>query len=90
VSDYDKVEAALRDAVRLDRGRRGVIPQVAAVPASSKGIAMRPRAIKDLAQLSDPALFEAVAEGLGFIIKNVTRLYGGAGALADAKASDAN
>lgn len=46
---------------------------------------MRPRAIKDLAQLSDTALFEQVATGLGLIITNARRLYESARALSEGK-----
>ena len=46
---------------------------------------MRPRATKDLAQLTDSAFLAEVAEGLGLIIANARRLYASATVLAEAK-----
>ena len=49
------------------------------------GKAMRARAVRDLSQLSDSALFAEVAEGLGLIMNNARRLYASATVLAEAK-----
>ncbi len=46
---------------------------------------MRPRAIKDLAQLTDSMFHAEAAEGLGLVISNARRLYASATALAETK-----
>ena len=46
---------------------------------------MRPRATRDLSQLSDSALFTEIAEGLEFIIDNARRLHASATVLAKTK-----
>jgi hypothetical protein len=50
---------------------------------------MRPKAIRDLVQLRDSALFEEIAKGLQLVAKNVARLSDGRRALAEASMAHA-